>query len=1679
MSDQFVISATFTADPLEEVLRFWLLYLKVPAHVQLAPYNQVFQQLLDASSLLAQNQNGLNIILLRFEDWSQTSDPQQISRTTQDFIAALKGASKQSSTPYLVCICPASPDCLAQAGLSVLFGDMERLLRAELKPVKGVQLITPTEIKATYPLESYYDPLSDKLGHIPFTPPFFAALGSKIARQIYARQSLPHKVIVLDCDQTLWQGVCGEDGPMGIKIDGPYYNLQEFMVAQYEAGMLLCLSSKNSEDDVLAVFKQHPEMPLKLEQLVSWRINWQAKSENIKSLAHELQLGLDSFIFVDDNPLECAEVQANCPQVLSLQLPSDPAEIPEFLKHVWAFDHLNVTEEDKKRSQFYQQNMQREQFRSQNSSLEDFLAGLDLKIKLSTAQPEQLARLAQLSQRTNQFNATTIRRSEAELLMLCQADKVECLAVEVSDRFGAYGLVGFVIFEIGTDSLRVDTFLLSCRVLGRGVEQRMLAELGIRAVNHNLNRVDVPYLLTKKNEPVLNFLNNSGQQFKETVERGWLFKFPVAHLTTLKPNEALKVTTSKLTSTKTAAPDTDLNAFHKSVLLSEIALELRQAEQILNRIKAQKRPRPVLQQPYMMPQTQLERTIAQVWQDVLGIEQVGLDDPLADLGGESLHVVQIQAKLQAVLGQNLDTIKLFEYPTVDSMAQYLSQTKNEALELQKIFQRGKRQRVALSQPRGDGADGPSGIAIIGMAARFPGANTIAEFWQNLKNGVESIVPLQDDELDLPGTEGTSFKNDPNYVQVAAMLQDADLFAAQFFGIYPKEAQLMDPQQRVFLESSWQALEDSGYSPETFEGSIGVYAGCYMNTYLLSTLYTNPAFFTGLGNSFHLAPLQTEIGNDKDYLTTRVSFKLNLRGPSFTVQTACSTSLVAVAQACQSLMYHECDLALAGGVSIRFPQKKGYIYQEGSIVSPDGHCRAFDAKSQGTVFGNGVGVVILKRLNEALADGDDIYAVIKGWAVNNDGATKVSYPAPSVEGQVEVIAMAQALAGVKADSISYVETHGTGTPLGDPIEIAALSRVFRAASQAKQFCAIGSLKTNIGHLDIASGVAGLTKTALALKNKVIPASLHFEEPNPKIDFANSPFYVNSKLAKWEAGPSPRRAGISSFGVGGTNVHLVLEEAPPLKTSAASRPYQLIPLSAKTASALDTASANLGAYFQENPDLNLANAAYTLQVGRQAFNHRRVLIATDPADAAQALEDLNSKRVFSHKQSRRNPPLVFMFPGQGSQHANMGLELYQTEPVFKAQIDRCADLLQAQLGLDLREVLYPKTVRPEEQQVINQTVMAQPAIFVMEYALAKLWMSWGVHPQAMIGHSIGEFVAACLANVFSLEDALSLMVKRAKLMQDQPGGSMLAVRLSEDDVKPFLGHGVSLAASNGPLLCVVSGPNEAVEDLAKQLDLQGISARMLHTSHAFHSSMMDPVVKPFAEAITQITLNPPQIPILSTVSQAWLTAAEVTDPYYWANHLRQTVRFAEGIGELVKMPEWILLEVGPGQTLSTLARQNPARSADQLVLSSSPHIQQKISDAEFMLTTLGRLWLAGVQLDWSAFYAPEPRQRLHLPPYPFERKRYWIDLPKPEPQPLTPTKKQPQQATTPSPQPEAGISPELPLTYSEAIDQPATHTLVSHVDPPAPATDDMVEQIVQQQLHIMAQQLELWRDRGENL
>jgi len=967
---------------------------------------------------------------------------------------------------------------------------------------------------------------------------------------------------------------------------------------------------------------------------------------------------------------------------------------------------------------------------------------------------------------------------------------------------------------------------------------------------------------------------------------------------------------------------------------------------------------------------------------------------------------------------------------------------------------------------------PESIAIVGMAGRFPGAGDVDQFWHNLVQGVDSVSRFSEEELEYSVATQESVAEGQKFIRARGVIEGVDLFDADFFGMYPKEAQLIDPQHRLFLECAWEALERAGHAPESYPGLIGVYAGLAMNTYLLHNLCVDRAFAADFSANYQVGGYPTMLGNDKDFMPTRVSYKLNLRGPSMTIQTACSTSLVAICQACTSLLTYQCDMALAGGVSITFPQKRDYRYQEEGLASADGTCRSFDADACGTVFGHGVAVVLLKRLDDAVVDGDHILAVIKGFAVNNDGSDKIGYAAPSVNAQAEVIAMAQAAAGVHPDEISYVEAHGTATPLGDPIEVAALTAAFRRGGASRnEYCALGTGKTHIGHLDIAAGATGLIKTVLQLQHEFIPPLLHFKSANAKIDFRNSPFFPVSAPMEWKRGGAPRRAGVTALGIGGTNAHVVVEEAP-LLTSGPSRKAQLLLLSAKTTTALAAMSTRLANYLESHPESSLADVAFTLQRGRQRFRHRQALCAVSTIEAVERLRAADREVTFSAQAPAHPPSLVFLFPGQGSQYVNMGRELYESESVFRESVDRCAEGLESHLRFDIRSVLYPEAAaKGKAEQQINETRVTQPAIFTVEYALACLWIAWGIKPSLLIGHSVGEYVAAVLAGVFTLEDALGVLAGRAKLMQDLQPGSMLAVRRGAAELEGLLPEDVAVAAINSPLLTTLSGPTATLLRLQENFKASGIFCRLLATSHAFHSSMMDSIVERFAELAGSVRQQRPTLPWISTFTGTWMDTQVAPEGSYWAGQLRRTVRFAQAVETAIKNGATNFLEVGPGQALTQLVLQQPSNPNSLNALTSLGPNDANPADIESMLTSLGRLWLSGTEPDWGRFYSTERRRRMTLPTYPFERKSYWISPPaqgKQVPSLSVPTAVE--RDGTGNGRAAAPLDEALPVVVG-------TEPLITTPPPNGtPDTQSTTCRLIEKQVELMAQQLEMLRRRA---
>ncbi|MGJ7615325.1 MULTISPECIES: amino acid adenylation domain-containing protein [unclassified Variovorax] len=1034
--------------------------------------------------------------------------------------------------------------------------------------------------------------------------------------------------------------------------------------------------------------------------------------------------------------------------------------------------------------------------------------------------------------------------------------------------------------------------------------------------------------------------------------------------------------------------------------------------------------RPDLAQPFEEAHDAVEQQVCDAFARALRIGKVGRNDNFFDLGGDSLLVLQVLADLQRGTGMALSTNLFFRNPTPKAMGARMQPADDKpataaAAGFQAQPTAAAPSSAAATRP-GTGLD--DAVALIGTAGRFPGAADVEQFWANLVAGRDTISFFDDATLDAGVSQ--ALRSDATYVRARGVIDGIEDFDAAFFGIGPKEAQLMDPQQRVFLEICWECIERAGYVPDAAPGPVGVYAGMYNATYFQRHVSTRPDLVEPVGE------FQVMLANEKDYITTRVANRLNLTGPAVSVHTACSTSLVAVAQAFHALRTGQCYMALAGGASVTCPPRSGYLYNEGSMLSPDGHTRSFDAQAQGTVFSDGAAVVLLKRLADAQADGDTIYAVLRSAAVNNDGGAKASFTAPSVDGQAAVIRAALAAADIDARSISYVEAHGTATPMGDPIEVEALAVAYAEHTDARDFCTLGSLKSNVGHMVTAAGAAGLIKTALALHHEVLPPTVHFTAPNPVIDFASTPFRVSNQLQPWPRADLPRRAGVSSFGVGGTNAHVIVEEAPPRAASPLAFGDQLLSLSARSEAALAVATEQLAAHLEAEAGLPLADVAYTLAVGRKAHAFRRVVVASDTAQAVAALRTPDSSWRASGRTASRAPQLVLMFPGQGAQYAGMGRHLHAADPVFAAAFDDCMNAFEGAVDFDLRARMFSS-----DPQSLAPTAATQPAIFALEYALARRVLSLGARPQALIGHSVGEFVAAVLAGVMRLEDAAQLVARRGALMQAQPPGAMLSVRLGAAELQGRLGPLLSLAAENGPTACVAAGPFDAIAALQAALEADGIASRALQTSHAFHSAMMDAAVAPFEALVNGVALHAPHTPIFSTMTGRLLEGAEATSATYWARHLRGTVHFSPAVrSAMAQLANPLFVEAGPRNMLSTLVRQHGASGVVSL-LHGEP-----ADEARTLHLALGRLWTCGADVEMSRLCARAGAQRVRLPTTPFERKRFWVDIAA-VPATGTPfTASAPAAATAPVPASSIPTIPSEPIVTATPSPQPSAASSV---------------------------------------
>ena len=1567
------ITGTFTVEPVKPFMEFWFDKIGVAPEISFPGYNQVFSQLLNPVSEFNTSKDGYNILLIRLEDWikdkNSDNNVKDFDKNTEEFNSALSNSFNENKTgKYIIAFCPASPVFLKKSKLSARIHKAEKSILNSLILRSNVVALSSEELIKTYEVTDYYEELGEEAGHIPYTDKFLISLSTIIARKIQASFKSPYKAIAVDCDNTLWAGVVGEDGPSGVTIGRSEIVLQEFLVDQMNAGTLICLCSKNREEDVFEVFDINKQMILKKEHIAFHRINWNPKSDNLTQLAKEINIGLDSFVFIDDSPIECAEVRSNAPEVLTIQLPEGGFSVKQ-LQNSWIFDRLRITEEDRKRSEKYKEEAVRSSFRSSVNSYKDFISGLNLKIEIVPFKDENIPRISQLTFRTNQFNFTTLRRTENEIKNISDDRNFEGYQVSLSDRFGEYGLIGVIIVNKLT-GYAVDTFLLSCRVLGKGVEHLIISFLGEKARLSKAGFLSLHFRKTDKNTPAGDFLLLNFGDIQKTDNEVQTFDIPVDRAVDFTFNPEGTALNQEVTEEKTTKVNSgqfegkDKNDFYYMILDRYLSLENLVAE--LNKRTTNNSDAGTVS---AKGSGQTEINVMSVWQQVLKNETFGNADNFFDIGGHSVLIPQIVIQLHKLFDIEINIVDIFQYPTVKDLAAYIEGTNISKSSYPSGSQNSENERSS-------GND----IAVIGMAGRFSGVSNLEEFWGAISAGEEKLSYYTREELLGKGVDEALIDN-KDYVLANGNIESAEKFDSAFFGITPREADFMDPQHRVFLETCYEALDNSGYTSDKFPGEIGVFAGCGMNNYLVKNLFQHPGLLRSSGE------FQTIINNNSDYLTTRVSYKLNLTGPSIDIQSACSTSLVAIHLACQSLIIKSCDISLAGGVFIQIPHAEGYMFEPGGIFSPDGHCRPFDSEADGTLFGEGSGVVVLKRLDDAIRDCDTISAVIKGSAINNDGSGKVGYMAPSVNGQIAVVKKAIAEANIPPDTVSYIETHGTGTKLGDPVEVKALSQIFKSSPDHGFYCALGSVKANIGHLDAAAGVAGVLKVVMMLKNKKLPPQLNFKNPNPELKLNDTPFYINASLTDWPADNGPRRAGVSSFGIGGTNAHCILEEYPEVIKTISADKFHLLPISAKTSGALKTLTQNISNHVLTSGQ-DIADISFTLQNGRNRYKHRTLLVYKKKAGNEYPIPMAQSD--VSGLQELSDPSVVFMFTGQGSQYAGMAEELYYEFSAFRSIVDNANLYLKKNFNLDILKYILNGT-DDLLQEEINQTSVAQPLLFTIQYAVARLLGDFGIRPDALIGHSIGEYTAAAISGIFEFEDALKLVAWRGKLMQEQKPGAMISVQLPYENVLPFVSDKVNLSLRNAPEINVLSGDFKDIAEVYDRLvvDYPEIHLSKLKTSHAFHSYMMEPVLQPFSQVLETVKFGESKIPVISNKSGSWAGPGELSVAGYWTDQIKSTVNFVDGVNELLKKGNSCFIEVGPGITLATLLSQFDSAGKKIRITSTLRHPKKKLSDSSVFLKAVAQAWVCGVNIDWSMYYRSEKRLRVPLPAYPFESERHWVD------------------------------------------------------------------------------------------
>ena len=1581
-----LLSSTFTAEPIAHGLRFWFEELGIPADVEVAPYGQVLQTLLNPAA--GAPKRGLNAVLLRVRDWLRELAPEQaaspefvsqyLEKTVHDFERAMRAHRAHAAAETLLIVCPSGAS--EAADLDAIVERTERWLLERVSGLPGLEIVAASDFHGDYAVEAadLADPLREHIAHIPYQDAYLYVLSTLVMRHAHRKLAPVRKVVVVDCDNTLWRGVVGEAGADGIEFDEAHRALHQRLAALGANGILVCLCSKNEEEDVWRVFDTRPDLLLPRDQIVAAAINWQPKSDNLRRLASRLNVGLDSFVFLDDNPIECAEVRAGCPEVLTLQWPTAANEATQLLRHTWELQPRKGTTEDARRTEMYREEFKRQELLEGTLSFRDFLNGLELSVDVRPLDESDLKRASQLTLRTNQFNFTTRRRNDAEMQALLSDGAHVIRTVRVRDRFGDYGLVGLFIAVPGGDTLDVDTFLLSCRVLGRGVEHHLAAELGRIAQTQGLRTVRMRVEPTKRNTPARKFLDSIAPAEYRTAAEGALeCELPADWLAALRfePGDAPAETypENETASAQPAGSD-GARLRERELQVVRAAGALGSAAGLLSAIdgKPTEVPPPDRAGSGDASSAVFEAFAAALALPVARIREI---DRLESLGCDSFKIVEITVALTQKFPWLPGTL-LFEHRSVSEIVREVT-----------TLARDRQAPAAASAAAVIAARSPeiieSEIAVVGMHVRCAGARSPAELWTLLHGGSSAVVPVPEDRRHF------LHRLEDSRPHWAGLIDDIDRFDAELFGVAPREAEIMDPQLRLFLEVAWGALEDAGCLGSEHDIATGVFVG---------VMYGDYGYRANLAAQERGTPYRCWEGFS---LANRLSQLLGFRGPSLAVDTACSSSGTALHLASRSLAAGDCNVAVVGGVNLILDPDRFVHLGRLGILSHNGRCLAFGAEADGTVLGEGAGAVVLRRLSDAKQRGDRILGIVKGTGVSTGSGT-VGFTAPNPVAQAEAIRRALQAARVDPRTISYIETHGTGTALGDPIEVRGLTLAHSTPAlldpglDGTARCGIGSIKPNIGHLEAGAGVLGLIKVLLQLQHATLLPSITSDEPNPQIPFDQTPFYVQRAAAPWRRPvlargrkplELPRRAGLSSFGVGGSNAHVIVEEAPErsLAPAPVDRPMHVLALSGHTRDALRTRAGDIATWLEASPDMPLADAFFSVNTGRRHLQHRAAVVASARDRAVEELRQISSGRKAS--SASRKPKIAFLFTGQGSQYAPMGRELYETQHVFRDALDRCAVIFDRLLDRPLLELLFANE-GTSEAQLLNQTGYTQPALFAFEYALAQLWISWGVVPDVVMGHSVGEIAAMCVAGGISLDDGLELIASRGRLMQALPaGGAMTSVMAGEARVaQAIAGHerDVSIAAINGPSQTVISGVDTVVNAIAQALSAAGVKTRSLVVSHAFHSPLMTPIADEYAAVVNRIKFSTPHIPLVGGV-HGRVAGEEITQPAYWISNALEPVRFADGMRALEGEGITAYLEMGPQPVLIGMGRTCVSDEGGALWLGS---LRKDAKAWSTLASCVSELYAAGGEIDWKAFDAPYARRRASAPPYPFGGRRYWI-------------------------------------------------------------------------------------------